>query len=207
MGYHRAGFEVIGVDIRRQPNYPFEFHQADAMTWPLEGFDAIHASPPCQAYSRASLLAAHQGNARSTVDLVAPTRERMPATVPWVIENVEGAPVPGLMLCGSVFGLRVRRHRLFETSVWIGGPGACQHAAQGKPVGLYGRMNDTVQGASASGRWVRGGTTAATLEEAQAAIGIDWMPRWSELKEAIPPAYTEWIGRQLLVAARQAVAL
>jgi len=202
MGYHRAGFEVVGVDINPQPHYPFEFHQADALTYPLGGFDAIHASPPCQAYSRAALLAERQGGKRSTVDLVVPVRELLQSTgLPYVIENVEGSPVEGLMLCGSVFGLGVRRHRLFESNVWLGSPGACRHREQGRPVGLYGRMGDVVKGTdSLTGRWVTGGTTAVNIEEAQVAIGIDWAPRWPELKEAIPPAYTEWIGRQLLAA-------
>jgi DNA (cytosine-5)-methyltransferase 1 len=198
MGYHRAGFEVVGVDIKRRTDYPFEFHQADALTFPLDGFDVIHASPPCQAFTRAR----HAGCAskRQPPNLVPETRTRLVAAgVPWVIENVEGAPVEGVMLCGSMFGLGVRRHRLFESSHWIGGAGPCRHREQGRPVGVYGRMGDHVQGTdSVSGKYIYGGRTASTLEEGATAMGIDWMPRWDELKEAIPPAYTEHLGRQLL---------
>ena len=114
MGYVRAGFEVIGVDIKPQPHYPFEFHQGDAMTYPLEGFDAYHASPPCQRYSRTKSL--HPGC--KYPDLLAQTRNLLIATgKPWVIENVVGAPFQHwIMLCGMMFGLRTYRHRRFETS-------------------------------------------------------------------------------------------
>jgi hypothetical protein len=115
VGYHRAGFEVVGVDIEPQPNFPFEFVQADAMTYPLDGFDAIHASPPCQAYSLAS---GYQGKgARAKYpELVGPTRDLLVQTgLPWVIENVPNAPIrKDLLLCGEMFGLRLHRHRIFE---------------------------------------------------------------------------------------------
>jgi DNA (cytosine-5)-methyltransferase 1 len=204
MGYHRAGFDVVGVDIKPRPRYPFAFIRGDALDYLREHgqeFDAIHASPPCQAHSRASLLAEHQGRRRSTVDLVAPTRDLLRAIGrPYVIENVEGAPLlDPIRLCGSTFGLGVRRHRLFESSALLVSPGPCRHDEQGKPIGLYGSMGDTVKGTdSLTGRMVIGGSTARTIEEAQEAIGIDWTDRWSELKEAIPPAYTEHLGRQML---------
>ena len=191
MGYHRAGFEVVGVDINPQPHYPFEFIQADAMTYPLDGFEAIHASPPCQAFTRAAKLRDAQGGRVSSLDLVADTADRLVLNGrPYVIENVPGAPLQGVVLCGSTFGLGVRRHRIFESNVWLAGPGPCRHREQGRPIGVYHVLGDEIP---------HGGRTARTLDEAQRAMGIDWMA-WAELKEAIPPAYTEWIGRQLLTA-------
>ena len=203
MGYHRAGFEVVGVDIKPQPRYPFEFHQADAMTFPLEGFDVIHASPPCQPFTRAGHLMRAQGGTTAALDLVAPTRARLEASgVPWVMENVEGSPLENpLILCGSTFRIGVRRHRLFESNLWLPAAGPCRHREQGKPVGVYGRMGDEIKGLDRStGRIATGGHTAKTIEEAQEAMGIDWTDDWQELKEAIPPAYTEWIGARLVDA-------
>jgi DNA (cytosine-5)-methyltransferase 1 len=191
-GYHRAGFDVVGVDIRPQPRYPFEFHQADALTFPLTGFDAIHASPPCQAFS--SMRSLH-----SVVhsDLVTPTRERLLGIGrPWVIENVPGAPMrPDVILCGTMFGLGVFRHRWFEMS---------EPPAALRPPCVHGRIGDgryfTVvgnghggKGHSLSRRIGDFGSRAQWRE----AMGIGWMTR-HELTQAIPPAYTEWIGRQLL---------
>jgi DNA (cytosine-5)-methyltransferase 1 len=197
MGYHRAGFEVVGVDVRPQPHYPFRFIQHDALSVlrtyiadPLmDGpFDAIHASPPCQAFTRAKHLRVAQGGSTTALDLVDPTRALLRRLgLPYVIENVPGAPLHGVTLCGSSFGLKVRRHRVFESNVYIP-PLPCHHKAQGRPVGVYHVLNDHVP---------QGGTTAKTLDEANAAMGIDWMT-WNELKEAIPPAYTTWIGEHLL---------
>ena len=200
MGYHRAGFEVVGVDIRPQPHYPFEFHQADALTFPLDGFDAIHASPPCQPFTRGRKVA--NGPGTTALDLVAPARDLLTRSgVPWTIENVPGAPLLNpVMICGSMFGLAVRRHRLFESSEFLWPPCECRHRAQARPVGVYHKMGDQVKGVDhTSGVVVYGGRTADTLEEGQAAMGIDWMT-WPELRESIPPAYTEWIGAQLLRA-------
>lgn len=192
VGYARAGFEVVGVDIRPQPSYPFEFHQADAMTFPLEGFAATHASPPCQSFTRAKHLRDAQGGVSSAIDLVDPIRARLRALgVPYVIENVPGAPLYGATLCGSAFGLGVRRHRVFESNVFIPQP-PCDHKAQGRPVGVYHVLNDNIP---------KGGKTAETLEQAQEAMGIDWM-KWDELKESIPPAFTEHVGRYLMAALR-----
>ena len=192
MGYHRAGFEVVGVDINPQRHYPFEFHQADALEFCREHgteFDVIHASPPCQAYSITGNLARSQGHNASKVDLIQPTRECLRAShLPYVIENVPGAPlVFPIMLCGSMFGLKVRRHRLFESNANMLAR-ECDHKTQGRPVGVYGSRNDDIP---------CGGRTARTLEEAQLAMGIDWMP-WSKLVLSIPPAYTEFIGKQLM---------
>jgi DNA (cytosine-5)-methyltransferase 1 len=192
MGYHRAGFDVVGVDIKPQPRYPFEFHQGDAMTWPLDGYDAIHASPPCQAYSAMRT----NWNARSDhPDLLPPMRERLLASgLPWVIENVPGAPMsPLVLLCGSAFGLgipgyQLRRHRWFEVcGTWVMSP-PCQH--HGPVIGIYGDHGRDRRRKDGYGRYF-------TLDERKQAMGIDWMAR-GELDQAIPPAYTEHIGRQLL---------
>lgn len=190
-GYADAGFEVTGVDLVERPTYPFRFFRGDALAFVREHgreFDAIHASPPCQAYSRAGHLRKAQGGTCSAADLLGPTRDALIATgLPFVIENVPGAPMEGLTLCGSMFGLAVRRHRVFECSFFVLQP-FCDHPTQGRPVGVYHRMADEVP---------HGGRTARTLEEAQRAMGIDWMG-WDELKEAIPPAYTRYIGEALL---------
>lgn len=187
MGYHRAGFDVVGVDINPQPHYPFEFIQADALTFPLDGYDVIHASPPCQRYIRSGTVARHRHP-----DLLPATRELLEATgLPWVIENVPGAPMRAdVVLCGSQFGLRVRRHRWFESSEalipWLL---SCNHS---EPIaGVYGHPH----GAGGANRGMLPGNHLSW----SAAMGIDWMTT-AELADAIPPAYTEWIGRQLRVA-------
>jgi DNA (cytosine-5)-methyltransferase 1 len=188
MGYHRAGFDVVGVDIEPQPRYPFEFHQADAMTWPLDGYDAIHASPPCQDHSTTASL---HGRRHGTGWMLAGTRERLQQqAAAWVIENVPGAPMRSdYRLCGCLFGLPgLRRDRWFETS-WHGFElrAPCSH--QGAAV--------TVAGHGSDGRFYRDGRTPQTQAQRAAAMGIDWMTQ-AELAQAIPPAYTEHIGRQLL---------
>jgi DNA (cytosine-5)-methyltransferase 1 len=192
MGYARAGFEVVGVDIRPQPHYPFEFHQADAMTYPLDGFDAIHASPPCQHYSTATRVASNHP------DLYAATRDRIvPAGLPYVIENVIGAPYDhGIVLCGSMFGLEVdgewlRRHRNFELS-WFAFQPQHHHPTDRRAVTVTG--NAYVR---ATRQYQHSRQT--TFAVARRLMGIDWMTR-DEMAEAIPPVYTEWIGRQLLTA-------
>jgi DNA (cytosine-5)-methyltransferase 1 len=178
MGYHRAGFDIVGVDIKPQPNYPFEFHQADAMTFPLTGFNAIHASPPCQAFTAARVI-----HNREHSDLLTPTRERLEASgLPWVIENVPGAPMRAdVVLCGSVFGdPRLKRHRWFE---FFKPPTHMMHPCS------HGRQIVSVFG--------HGGHVYHGVAEWREVMGIDWMTR-DELAQAIPPAYTEWIGAQLL---------
>jgi len=185
MGYHRAGFEVVGVDIKPQPHYPFEFHQADAMTYPLEGFDAIHASPPCQAYSQAAL-----GTGKTYPDLLAAVRERLViAGAAWVIENVPGAPMRAdFRLCGCMFGLSLRRERWFETS-W-------QHFALRQPCLHTGPVVSVVGHGTPT--WVRKILRFnPTIHHYREAMGIDWMNR-DELSQAIPPAYTEYIGSWLM---------
>lgn len=189
MGYHRAGFEVVGVDIAPQPRYPFTFVQGDALEYVAEHgheFDAIHASPPCQKHST---MTKRHGAAvvESHPDLIEPTRQALRATgLPYVIENVPGAPVSGITLCGSMFGLSVRRHRVFESNVPLTAP-PCDHKAQGRVVGVYGH---------AGGSSKRDGITFSGTDTWREAMGIDWMVG-RELAEAIPPAYTEHIGAQI----------
>ena len=193
MGYSLAGFDVTGVDKSKRVGYPFEFIKADALEILnnrefLSQFDVIHASPPCQLFTIAGNLMRAQGKQSSKEDLIEPVRE---ALKQWggiyVIENVIGAPLNGLVLCGSSFGLKVRRHRRFESNVELTGL-PCDHKAQGRPVGVYGSMNDEIP---------KGGKTAATIQEGRSAMGIDWLG-WSSLKEAIPPVYTKFIGNQLV---------
>jgi DNA (cytosine-5)-methyltransferase 1 len=191
MGYHRAGFDVVGVDIKPQPHYPFEFHQGDALTWPLDGFDAIHASPPCQAYT--SMRHFGKGAGVGAPELVEQVRERLEsAGVPWVMENVPGAPLRNtLMLCGSSFGLGVQRHRLFECSHVLMGM-SCAPSGRPRPIAVYG---DHPQGPHEKPSYRV--NRATTLAIGQEAMGIDWMP-WKVLTQAIPPAYTQFIGEQLM---------
>jgi DNA (cytosine-5)-methyltransferase 1 len=199
MGYARAGFEVVGVDIEPQPKYPFEFHRADALTFPLAGFDVIHASPPCQGYSNTRFI---QHKRKPVYDLLlGPTRERLMASgVPWVLENVPQAPMlHGLELCGTTLGVGVRRHRLFDSSHFLFAAGRCRHRTG--DLGVYaGKV--TLLGSHATAYIAGSGRThyrpkTLTLRDGQAAMGIDWM-RMDEMCEAIPPAYSEWIGRQLM---------
>jgi len=195
MGYYRAGFDVVGVDIEPQPHYPFRFIQADAMAFPLAAFDVIHASPPCQAYSATKTL-----HSNEYPDYIAPLRRRLSRfAFTWVIENVVGAPlISPFQLCGSSFGLGVRRHRLFESNVALLSP-PCVHDQQPEPIDVTGsgarRSGPRLDGAGGNSRKPR------NLAEAREAMGIDWMSR-AELSEAIPPAYTEFVGEQLLAHLR-----
>lgn len=191
MGYHRAGFDVVGVDISPQPDYPFEFHQADALTFPLDGFDAIHASPPCQTFTAYRRRGAGVGDRHA--DLIGPTRDRLEGSGrPWVIENVAGAPLRNaVMLCGSSFGLDVRRHRYFESNVALLAP-PCHHAWQ-TPRFPCATNRANLRSTVEVGVW------RIPLDVQRRAMGIDWMPLRS-LSEAIPPAYTEHVGRQLMAS-------
>jgi hypothetical protein len=197
MGYHRAGFEVVGVDIDPQPNYPFEFHQADALTYPLDGFDMIHASPPCQSYSD---LAARNGNGGDWPRLVNPIRERLIEWGgPWVIENVDPCPdlIDPIRLCGTMFhGLRVIRHRLFESNAILRPGLHRKHPlvfTHDKRKAHYGKLDQNTSFVQVTG----GGN--ATIANKRAAMGCWWMNN-HELNEAIPPAYTDWLGSQLITA-------
>jgi DNA (cytosine-5)-methyltransferase 1 len=193
MGYHRAGFQVVGVDIEPQPRYPFEFIRADALTFRLDGFDAIHASPPCQRFSRISVV---YGAGADHPDHVAATRARLLAAgVPYVIENVPGAPLLNpVMLCGSALGLPLRRHRLFESNVTLMSPG-CAHGMHAKQYRIrqHGREIDT-----AFCYVFGGGQAGQPVATWRTAMGIDWGMTVDELSQAIPPAYTEHIGGYLL---------
>jgi DNA (cytosine-5)-methyltransferase 1 len=191
MGYHRAGFNVIGVDIKPQPHYPFEFIQGDALDvacWPYD-ITAIHASPPCQSFT--AYRRKGHGVGDGYLDLVAATRDLLDwAKHPYVIENVIGAPlVYPVTLCGSSFGLNVRRHRLFESNIELTAP-PCDHGWQTPrfpPATNRINLRSTVE----VGVW------RIPLEVQQEAMGIDWVPLKS-LSEAIPPVYTHHIGRQLM---------
>jgi len=198
VGYSWAGFDVIGVDNEPHLDYPFQLHVRDAIEALRDvafvaRFDAIHASPPCQRYSTAT-----GENRGRHPDLVGPVRELLDATgLPWVIENVPQAPlVNPVMVCGSAFGLKVRRHRAFESNMPIVGTG-CYHKEQGRPVGVYGQHPDSKRHLRPDG--TERGTKATTLGHGSRAMGIDWM-EWADLVEAIPPAYSNFIGRQLLPA-------
>ncbi len=209
VGYARAGFEVIGVDIVKQPRYPFQFIQADALTFPLEDFDVVHASPPCQEYSQSRYLrqvtAPHIRPAPMLISAIRTRFER--AEVPWVIENVAFSDIPdALILCGSMFGLRVRRHRWFASSHLLFAPSTCQHSQEvisliGNKVRGYGTLRTTHQYKTANGG-KKYRESYLTRDEGRAAMGIDWMTV-RELCQAIPPAYTEWIGQQLIHIIRE----
>ncbi len=198
-GYVRAGFEVVGVDNRPMPRYlksgASEFIQADALEYLVahgHEFDAIHASPPCQAYSKTRTI--HQGkpNAKVHPDLVGPTRDLLIASGnPYVIENVEGSPlIDPMMLCGTYFGLRVKRHRLFESSTYLMAPAVeCSHPPRGSFVQTGRPLKE--------GDWVICAGHISGIKIAGKAMGIDWMNR-DELVQAIPPVFTEFIGRQLM---------
>ena len=188
VGYARAGFEVVGVDIQPQPSYPFRFYQADALTFPLDGFDVIHASPPCQRFSLASRF--HPGVQERYPDYLEVMRQRLHRTgKPYILENVVGAPlVSPVLLCGAMFGLRVYRHRLFESNVFLFRHPHLRHRVKAAAPGAIARDDEF---------WSVGGHFGRK-EEAQRAMGIDWMTSVHEIAQAIPPAYTEWLGRQLL---------
>lgn len=203
VGLRRAGFSVVGVDIVPQPRYPFQFILADALAFPIKGFDFIWASPPCQGYTSMR----HAPGAKGAPRLIGAVRDRMPATTPWVIENVEWAASEmrnPITLFGSMFGLGaqgcvLQRHRLFESNFEIP---RLPHVHSDKPViGVYGG-HARRRAASAGGRGTRdvwkGGHRAAACE----AMGINWATL-SEMSEAIPPAFSEYIGSAAIAAMRQ----
>lgn len=189
MGLHRAGFDVTGVDINPQPHYPFKFIQGDALAQDLTGFDFVWASPPCQAFTAMQHI---RKNADKHPDLIAPMRDKLTAWGgAWVIENVKGAPLRGaVMLCGTMFGLRIVKHRYFETSFplpcMLPLP-PCDHRDVYDP--WHGKRD---------------------IREMKAAQDTPWIPagggkgkngvRATCINNAIPPAYSEWIARQWCTA-------
>lgn len=187
MGYYRAGFDVVGVDIENQPHYPFEFHRGDALEWIREHgreFDVIHASPPCQRYSEETPM---EYRARHP-DLIGSTRLALAVTdKPYVIENVTNARAlleQPIMLCGTMFGLNLWRHRYFEIHPFLSVlTPCCNHS--GIPVLLTGTHKRK------DGQW------DDVIEDKRIAARVDWMTE-AELTQAIPPAYTEWIGLRLI---------
>lgn len=204
VGYAQAGFDVTGVDIEPQPRYPFRFIQADAIAYIREfgrEYDVVHASPPCQRYSSGTV-----GRDRSGYpDLVGPTRQALLETGrAYVMENVPGAPLRrDLLLCGQMFGLPIIRHRIFESNAFLLSPPHPRHQGSmldGSLIAVYGA------------KWLVGGQGgikgriplwARRLPAQQAAMGIDWMTG-EELEQAIPPAYTAYIGMQLRAALERA---
>ena len=197
VGYYRAGFtEIVGIDIAKQPRYPFTFIRADALNPPvnLSDFDLIHASPPCQRFSKARSFnkIRHNVDWRDFPDLLTPCREMLNRVdVPFVIENVPGAPMRiDIMLCGTMFGLRVFRHRLFEINpfaFFLTPP--CQHEGTVKDGDYYCIVNNGGLGLTT--------TPYASKAICQKAMGIDWMTR-KEITQAIPPMYTEFLGKELI---------
>lgn len=195
VGYHRAGFDVVGVDTRPQPRYPFPFVQSDALTYLAECgelYSAIHASPPCQRFTSGA-------HGFAWPDLVTPTRDLLVAVgKPWVIENVPGALLAGPTLCGTQFeGLRVIRHRTFE-------PGGFEipslpHSPAHPRVYTTRRNTDLPPGDRYT--QVTGGGNCS-LAEASAAMGVDWTVHKVELNEMVPPDYTAYVGEFLMAAVK-----
>ena len=188
-GYAQAGFAVHSVDLSPQPHYPFEYDQADALEYVRAyayQYDVIHASPPCQRYS--AMTCCRPGRSAVYPDLIEPTRAMLKKIgKPWIIENVVGAPlIHPIMLCGTMFGLPLYRHRLFESSMTLTAPPHPKHVIRGSRAGHY-RPGEIIS--------VCGNCTPIAL--ARKAMGIDWMSR-HELAESIPPAYTHHLGLQIM---------
>jgi len=189
MGLSQAGFEVVGVDVVPQPRYPFEFRLSNALEADLSGFDFVWASPPCQAHSSLRHCVGKQYE-----DFISRTRRKLEEWGgPWIIENVVGAPLlNSVRLCGSAFGLGVRRHRIFESNIPLVGV-ECRHDLQPEPIdvsGMGGRRVNPRVGQGGDSRKPR------NLKEASQAMGINWMSQ-KEISQSIPPAYSRFLGRQV----------
>lgn len=193
MGLHLAGFDVVGWDIKQGLHYPFFRHIGDALDADLTGFDFVWASPPCQRHS--SLRALHKAiDYRCRIET---TREKLKAWGgPYIIENVEGAPlVDPVLLCGSMFGLRVRRHRIFESNVVPLSVPACRHEDCLEPIDVTGTGGRRLRGRHDG----KGGNSRKplNLKEAREAMGMPWAER-KEISQAIPPAFSEYLGKQVI---------
>lgn len=185
MGLHQAGFDVTGVDINPQPNYPFKFIQADALTFDLSGYDLIWASPPCQAFTLANRI---QHNEHP--NLIPQIRQRLiQSSTPYIIENVVGAPlIEPIMLCGSMFeGLGVYRHRLFETSFKVDQPFHPEHINR---VAKMGRPPKSDEFMHVVGNF-------SGVSQARKAMGMNWTNR-NEMSQAIPPAYANYLANKFI---------
>lgn len=209
VGYHRAGFDVVGVDNRPQPRYPFTFHQADALefaaTFDWSTVDAVHASPPCHDHSTVTGRNRKASGPKGTGWMLDATIDLLVALgKPFVVENVDTADFPRkvyrIRLCGSSFGLDVRRHRWFATNVPMLAP-PCSHRLQTPRF----RSLDSRQKSLASVIGVHGHLNyPGEFALRCAAMGIDWMTN-AELSQSIPPAYTTYVGEYLLAAIREEV--
>ena len=196
MGYYRAGFDVVGVDKEPQPRYPFRFVQADALAYLRDNsgmYDAVHSSPPCQAYSIGGMM--QPQNRGSHPQLIEPTRALLQASgKPYIIENVVGSPLNApITLCGTMFGLKLFRHRLFDSNCFLMQPPHEKH------VGRIGFDGFCCVAGTGDSNFKLGGHVRAnhrTKAAWELSMGIDWMQK-PELAQAIPPAYTEFLGRQL----------
>lgn len=216
-GFREVGFDVqiLGVDLYPQPNYPYHFAQADALDYPLDGFDLIHASPPCQAFTVANNIHGRGDHP----DLLTATRQRLVETgVPWVIENVPGAPMHtgppslfepdrhGALICGLALGVNVKRHRWFESNLPIRST-TCPPGHPGDWLLVFGHT--VLERGKQVGFAKGGGPTIRRrhvgTERGREAMGIDWMTR-DELSEAIPPAYTQFLAKQLVPRLQEAAA-
>lgn len=197
-GYQMSGVDdITGIDLNPQPHYPYSFIQADALdileSQMPEGFDLIHASPPCQMHTRAKHLRKAQGGEPKYLDLLTPTLELLNAKwshKTWIVENVPGAPgmEQAVIQCGSAYFLGVRRHRLFLSNRPLTGS-KCNHKGQGRPWGVYHVMGDSIP---------KGGRTCLTVEQGRYVMGVDREIPWDSLKEGFPPAYTHSIGNQIM---------
>lgn len=191
MGYYRAGFDVEGVDIKPQPHYPFKFYQADALEFPLEGYDAYHASPPCQ-------FAINQYTGIK-VNLIPAIRQRLQETgKPYVIENIpraRGQLINPFYLCGTWFGLKVKRHRFFEINFELNA--LFNTCACKKRDGFTNSHRFGISSFKKGAKLISVVVHNFSVPDAKVAMGIDWMIG-KELSQAIPPAYTEYIGKYLM---------
>lgn len=196
MGYHRAGFEVVGVDYHPQPRYPFRFIQADALCYAIAfggRFNVIHASPPCQKYSKASHI--HAYLIPTYKDMIPLTRKVLKFIgKPYIIENVPSAPlIDPIRLQGNLFDLKVIRERLFETTFIIEQP-EIPPLPPGTTTNSYRGYSSFTNGAT----HITVGGHNYCFKDGKTAMGIDWMKQ-PELNQAIPPVYTEWLGKEAII--------